>query len=165
MRAMPFMKRKKGVQFAGVGIDAGGGGGGSPLPIASADMLGGVKIGDNLSITAEGVLSASGGEITISTNETKIGTLFGSDLYAIAKETTTTPNTTYQEYFDASSFYINPMFGIWYCIHSNGDVESIPISVDRTTYRSTYHIKLTSERRDATIAATRQYFIFIYTKN
>lgn len=29
MRVMPFMKRKKGVQFAGVGIDTGGGGGGS----------------------------------------------------------------------------------------------------------------------------------------
>ena len=29
MRVMPFMKRKKGIQFAGVGLDTGGGGGGS----------------------------------------------------------------------------------------------------------------------------------------
>lgn len=39
----------------------GGGGGGYVLPIASADTLGGVKVGDNLSIDANGVLSASGG--------------------------------------------------------------------------------------------------------
>ena len=35
------------------------GGGSTELPIASADTLGGVKIGDNLSITSDGVLSAN----------------------------------------------------------------------------------------------------------
>lgn len=35
--------------------------GGGELPIASADTLGGVKVGDGLSITEAGVLSASGG--------------------------------------------------------------------------------------------------------
>ena len=40
----------------------GGGGGGSyTLPVATASRLGGVKIGDGLSITAGGVLSATGG--------------------------------------------------------------------------------------------------------
>ena len=29
MRILPFMKRKNGVQFAGIGVDTGGGGGGS----------------------------------------------------------------------------------------------------------------------------------------
>ena len=38
-------------------IDAGGG----SIPIASADTLGGIKVGENLSITEGGVLSASGG--------------------------------------------------------------------------------------------------------
>ena len=71
MRIMPFMKRKKGVQFAGIGLETGGGGGGS-LPIASAETLGGVKIGNNLSITAEGVLSASGGA-DFSTSEVDTG--------------------------------------------------------------------------------------------
>lgn len=71
MRIMPFMKRKKGVQFAGIGLDTGGGGGGS-LPIASAETLGGVKIGNNLSITSEGVLSASGGA-DFSTSEVNTG--------------------------------------------------------------------------------------------
>lgn len=37
------------------------GGGGYELPIASASTLGGVKVGDGLSIDAGGVLSASGG--------------------------------------------------------------------------------------------------------
>lgn len=36
-------------------------GGTADLPIASSTVLGGVKIGDNLSITEDGVLSASGG--------------------------------------------------------------------------------------------------------
>ena len=38
MRIMPFMKRKKGLQFAGIGLDTGGGGGGgSSLPDFSTD--------------------------------------------------------------------------------------------------------------------------------
>jgi len=86
MRIMPFMKRKKGVQFAGIGLDTGGGGGGS-LPIASADTLGAVKIGENLSITSEGLLSAEGGsgEPNFSTTEINTGTKWvdGSDIYRI----------------------------------------------------------------------------------
>ena len=39
-------------------IDQGGGG---SIPVASADTLGGIKVGENLSITDGGVLSASGG--------------------------------------------------------------------------------------------------------
>ena len=58
MRIMPFMKRKKGLQFAGIGLDTGGGGG--SLPIASAETLGGVKVGEGLSIDDEGTLSTSG---------------------------------------------------------------------------------------------------------
>ena len=40
---------------------AAGGGGGYVLPVASASTLGGVKVGNNLSINASGVLSATGG--------------------------------------------------------------------------------------------------------
>ena len=39
------------------------GGGSTELPIASADTLGGIKIGENLTIDENGVVSASGGEI------------------------------------------------------------------------------------------------------
>ena len=41
--------------------NGGGGGGGYVLPIASSDTLGGVKVGENLSITGEGVLSVNAG--------------------------------------------------------------------------------------------------------
>ena len=65
MRQLPFFKIKKGWSVAGTGevngSGGGGGGGGYTLPIASADTLGGVKVGDGLSINASGVLSASGG--------------------------------------------------------------------------------------------------------
>lgn len=160
MRTMPQFEVSDGYQFAGSGM----GGGDGDLPVATSETLGGIKVGENLSIDEEGVLSAGGGGISISTTETKIGSFLGVDLYAIAKETTTTPTTSFQEYFNSTTFYINPMFGIWYCTHSNGDPESIPIAVDRATYHTTYHIKLTTERRDSTLAATRQYFIFFYTK-
>lgn len=51
-------------------------GGLTDLPIASADTLGGVKIGENLSITADGVLSstAGGGDVSASGNNTFTGT-------------------------------------------------------------------------------------------
>lgn len=42
-------------------IAEGGGGGGYVLPVASASTLGGVKVGENLTINAEGILSAIGG--------------------------------------------------------------------------------------------------------
>ena len=43
------------------GLDGGGGGGsGYTLPAATASTLGGIKVGNGLSITAEGVLSADG---------------------------------------------------------------------------------------------------------
>ena len=85
MRGLPFFKPKKGAQFAGLGFSDGSGGGGSyVLPIASADTLGGVKVGDGLSINEAGVLSASGGGgggIDIETNEHEVGTLNNATIY------------------------------------------------------------------------------------
>lgn len=52
--------------------NGGGGGGGYTLPTASASTLGGVKVGENLSIDANGVLSAEGGDaggVTVLTSE------------------------------------------------------------------------------------------------
>ena len=80
MRIMPFMKRKKGIQFAGVGLDSGGGGG--TLPIASADTLGAVKVGENLNITSEGVLSASGGGVSFADAEHEVGTYGNRKLFS-----------------------------------------------------------------------------------
>ena len=86
MRIMPFMKRKKGVQFAGVGLDTGGGGNPYVLPTATANRLGGVKVGSGLTVEEDGTLSASGGgggsEIDYTTTEKKAGYKFkGSDVY------------------------------------------------------------------------------------
>ena len=87
MRIIPFMKRKKGVQFAGIGLDTGGGGGGSyVLPPATANTLGGVKVGQGLSVASDGTLSTDGGGggggIAYSTTEHAVGTwLDGSTVY------------------------------------------------------------------------------------
>ena len=62
MRVLPFFKPKKGWHVAGTNLEPDSGGGGSyVLPVASADTLGGVKVGDGLAINAAGVLSTSGG--------------------------------------------------------------------------------------------------------
>lgn len=63
LRTLPFFKTRKGWHVAGTGYEdsGGGGGGGYTLPVASADTLGGVKVGNNLSIDNDGVLSATGG--------------------------------------------------------------------------------------------------------
>lgn len=78
MRTMPQFGNTDGYQFAGSGMDSGGGG---SLPIASADVLGGVKIGANLSITSEGVLSAISSN-AYSTDEAVVGSwIDGSSIY------------------------------------------------------------------------------------
>lgn len=52
------------VRFGGV-LDTGGGGGAYTLPAATADTLGGIKVGPGLSVEADGTLSATGGGITV----------------------------------------------------------------------------------------------------
>ena len=165
MRIMPFMKRRKGVQFAGIGLDTGGGGGGS-LPIASADTLGAVKIGENLNITSEGLLSAEGGGVTISTDETAIGSFLGVPLYSKAIPLSAKPTSdTYEEYFDTTTFNVEPVFGWWVGLYTNGDAETIPLSIKRYGYRGAYLCKLSTTRNDASSSPNSNYFIFIYTKN
>ena len=62
------------------------GGGGYVLPVATASTLGGVKVGDNLSIDGDGVLSAP---VSYSTTEKQIGTwIDGKPLYQITLEDT-----------------------------------------------------------------------------
>ena len=51
------------VRFGGV-LDTGGGGGAYTLPAATADTLGGIKVGPGLSVEADGTLSATGNGIT-----------------------------------------------------------------------------------------------------
>ena len=55
MRSLPFMKRKNGIQFAGVGLETGGGGGGG----------------------------GGGSSISITSTPTKIGKYYNDDLYVV----------------------------------------------------------------------------------
>ena len=48
------------INFDNIG-NTGGGGGGYVLPVATANRLGGIKVGSGLTITNDGVLSTSGG--------------------------------------------------------------------------------------------------------
>ena len=87
VRSMPYAEAEGKPQFAGMGSGgSSGGGSGYTLPVASSSTLGGVKVGTGLSITENGVLSATGGSggggITISTTETAIGTYNGQTLYS-----------------------------------------------------------------------------------
>lgn len=85
MRMLPSFKRKSGYQMAGDGLDSEGGGGGYTLPVASVNTLGGIKVGEGLSITPQGVLSAtgsSGGAIVIADTEQEVGTFGNETLYS-----------------------------------------------------------------------------------
>lgn len=90
IRQLPFLKSKKGWQVAGGGFpsDGGGGGGGSyTLPTATADRLGGVKIGNGINVDSDGTISVDGGggaiDLIISSVPQKIGRFFGEDLYIV----------------------------------------------------------------------------------
>ena len=97
MRGLPFFKPKKGAQFAGLGFSDGSGGGSYVLPPATADTLGGVKVGNNLSIDANGVLSTPDGvdpsmiagteSTTTSTHDYAIGEYFISSTGLLCKAT------------------------------------------------------------------------------
>ena len=87
-------------------INIQGGSGSYTLPIASADTLGGIKVGENLSIDENGVLSASGGgsetveEVDIPTNGEIVKAGFkvdGKDVY-VKRYTGQTASTSH--FFD-----------------------------------------------------------------
>ena len=67
LRTLPFFKTRKGWHVAGTGYEDSGGGGGYTLPVANASTLGGVKVGDGLSIDENGVLSSSSSSVSIVT--------------------------------------------------------------------------------------------------
>lgn len=58
---LPTPASREEIYLNAIAEGGGGGGGGYVLPTASASTLGGVKVGENLSIDANGVLSATGG--------------------------------------------------------------------------------------------------------
>ena len=116
---------------------AAGGGGGYVLPVATASKLGGVKIGSNLSIDADGVLSATGGGSTsYSTTEQVVGTwIDGKPLYQKTYSGTTPSTTSYANIFsDSVISKIDKGFIIWGSIFKEGD--SYAINENSDTDRS-----------------------------
>ena len=63
----PFRKKDGSLTTIDDAISGGGGGGGYVLPTATANRLGGIKVGDNLTVQEDGTLSASGGGYTLPT--------------------------------------------------------------------------------------------------
>ena len=75
-----------------------GAGGGYVLPIASAEVLGGVKVGSNLSIDNEGVLSAESGYVLpTASNNTLGGVKVGTNLSIDNNGVLSAENTEYSE--------------------------------------------------------------------
>ena len=58
MRVMPFMKRKKGVQFAGVGLDAGGSGTTDYTELSNKPQIAGVTLTGNKTLADLGIQGA-----------------------------------------------------------------------------------------------------------
>lgn len=82
MRGMPFFKPKKGVQFAGQNFSDGDGGGGGSyvLPTATADRLGGVKVGSGVTVQEDGTISVYAYELPTASASTLGGVKIGSGI-------------------------------------------------------------------------------------
>lgn len=163
MRIMPFMKRKKGIQFAGAGLDSGGGGGGS-LPIASADTLGAVKVGENLTITSEGVLSAeSGGGVSFADAEHEVGTYGNRKLFSRTFTSTVASSvSTADAWITASS---TTSFDNIIAYYGNFIDNKINVAVTRADYEPSngnWHVKGVNEYKYPSNG--RVYLTIFYTK-
>ena len=87
-------------------MQGGGGGGGYVLPVASADTLGGVKIGEGITIDSEGAISAEGGtpyELPIASTNTLGGVKIGEGITIDSEGTISAEGGTIDAYTKAES--------------------------------------------------------------
>ena len=127
MRITPFMKRKKGVQFAGIGLDTGGG---SSLPIASTTTIGGVMIGEGVNIDETGKISVdSGGGITFTDEETQVGTFAGVTLYCKKVSIADSFFTSVSSIDIPNSVNLNVIFALSGCQGSAGYIQYAPCAI------------------------------------
>ena len=126
MRILPFMKPKKGAQFAGIGVGGDGGGGSYTLPVATSEVLGGVKIGDGLNINSDGILSALK---SIGTTPTKVCTLLGHDIYARVFENVSMSGN----FTSILSGNYTGVFAIAYGVAGDNQTYSTPVQLTSST--------------------------------
>ena len=162
MRAMPFMKRKKGVQFAGVGIDSGGGG--VNLPIATRVRLGGVKIGNGVNVTEDGVISVSGGLVDFTSDEQPLGIkwLDGKELYV---RTFSGTKTDASFYFDVAN--IDFVYPICAYLEQSGGTLIYPFFRDSNRYFTVMGQSQSTKRRivlESAYTGIPYHVTLIYTK-
>lgn len=76
--------------------NSGGGGEHYTLPIASTETLGGVKVGDNLTVEEDGTLNADSKSVNYSTTEQPTGQKWidGKDIYTITVNFGALPNNS-----------------------------------------------------------------------
>ena len=166
MRMLPCFGRKSGYQMAGGNSDSGGGGGGYTLPIASPTTLGGIKVGNNLSIDGDGVLSASGGGsggISFSSEEHEVGTfgnrkLFSKTLSADVSSSETSANAWIgngaTDYEDIIGYFGNFIDG-----------HTINVAITRADYEAnsgSWHVMGSAEYRNPSNG--KVYLTIFYTK-
>lgn len=128
-------------------LEEGGGGGGYVLPVATDETLGGVKIGEGLSITEGGVLSADSGVVDYSTTEQATGQKWidgkaiyrkvianVSDQATIATNVDTIVNCIIARH-GTSSDSNRHVFGDGFTVNDGGS-----ILLDTTTHSATYAV-------------------------
>ena len=142
-----------------------GGGGSYVLPIASADTLGGVKVGSNLSIE-DGVLSAPAPYTppAYSSTPTKVGTWSdGKDLYRVVVDVGALPNASSKTLdVDTERNIHRVVMATGYTVNpSNGNISFIPYGA----IASQYSIELSANSLGKLVVTTgADYSTFLETK-
>lgn len=130
------------INFANLG--GGGGGGSYVLPVASSEVLGGVKVGQNLTIDSGGTLNAVGGEqdyqIVTGITDYSAGKMYGIVTNGGTYEFTGNPSTKincgnvkthfYGEVADTSAKY---EFNPWISAPVNGSNQIVDVYVTKET--------------------------------
>jgi hypothetical protein len=120
---------------------AAGGGDSYVLPVASASTLGGVKVGSNLSIDANGVLSATGGGgVNYSTEEQRIGTwIDGKPLYQITFNVITPSTDNDTNIIDMTLLNIDTLIDLIGTVKSTSASLNINFWYSNNDYISTWY--------------------------
>lgn len=129
------------------------------LPVASASTLGGIKVGDNLEITADGILSALGG------GDTEIKVLSGTydnpiKLYEITEQGKYLLNGHGKATPQSSSYSFNQNSYILIVLNVNNTVFHYIVGIFNTELRIKYRIGVTKDFQERSIVPDLSYAKF-----